>query len=210
MKDFFDTRVIAIIRGISGENLVKVVSALEDGGIKMAEVTLNSPEALSSIEELRELYKDRVHIGAGTVTNLKMAKEAIAAGAEFIVTPNIDPEVIKYCVSKDILITPGAFTPTEIDTAMRCGSEYIKLFPVGNIGAKYIRDILAPFNNAKVIAVGGVTAENCRDYMANGAFGVGVGGNLCKIPDDGNYGRITEYAKLLIDACKGAPFEAER
>lgn len=200
-KDFHETRVIAIIRGIEGEQLENLVTAIKDGGIKMAEVTLNSPNSLKSIEKLRDLHKGKIHIGAGTVTNLKETKEAIAAGAEFIVTPNIDAEVIKYCASRDILITPGALTPTEIELAMRCGSEYVKVFPIRNMGPKYIKDILAPFNKAKLIVVGGINAENCVEYMESGAFGIGIGGNLCTIPKNNDFNEISNYAKKLVTSC---------
>lgn len=200
-EDFIDTRIIAIIRGISGSGLDKLANALYNGGIKMAEITLNSPEALSSIAELKESFQGKMHIGAGTVTNLNDAKEAVRAGAEFIVTPNIDEDVIRYCVSQDILITPGALTPTEVQEALSYGSEFVKIFPIGSMGAKYIKDMLAPFDRAKFVAVGGVNTENCREYIENGAYGVGVGGNLCRIPEDGDFAKVTDYARALIAAC---------
>ncbi len=199
-QDFYDTRVIAILRGAAGKDLEEMAEAICEGGIRFSEVTLNSPDALLSIERLRERFGGRMHIGAGTVTNLKAVREAVAAGAEFIVTPNIDADVIRYCVSNDILITPGALTPTEIEEAMRLGSEFVKVFPVGRLGAGYIKDVMAPYDKAKLIAVGGINAENSEEYRKSGAFGIGVGGSLCKVPEDRDFGKISDYARRLVES----------
>lgn len=200
-QDFLSTRVIAISRGAEGAELDKLVRALYEGGIKLAEVTLNSPGALKSISRLREIYDGKLHIGAGTVLNLQAAKEAAAAGAEFIVTPNIDKDVISYCISKDLFITPGALTPTELIQAMNYGSRYIKMFPAGAMGAGYLKDVFASLSEAKIIAVGGINTGNAGNYLTGGAIGLGVGGSLCRIPADGNYKRNTEYAKELLALC---------
>ncbi len=201
-QDFLNTRVIAISRGASGDELDNMIKALHTGGIKLAEVTLNSPDALQSIYRLREKFDGLIHIGAGTVLNLKAAKEAAAAGAEFIVTPNTDKDVIQYCVSKDLFITPGALTPSEITEAMNYGSRYVKVFPVRTLGPGYLKDVLASLSEAKIIAVGGIDTGNAADYLSNGAIGLGVGGSLCKIPADGDYNRITVYARELLAKCR--------
>ncbi len=201
-KDFLSTRVIAISRGISGPSLEKLIQALEAGGIRLAEVTLNSPDALNSIYRLRQKFGKSIHIGAGTVLNLNAAKEAVGAGAEFIVTPNIDREVIEYCVSKNILIVPGALTPSEIMEAIKYGSRYVKMFPIKTMGAEYLKDVLSSLSEAKIVAVGGINTANAADFIANGAVGLGVGGNLCRIPEDGDYGKISAYAKELLAICR--------
>ena len=200
-QDFLSTRVIAISRGITGSSLDNLIQALQVGGIKLAEITLNSPDALKSISRLREKYDGIMHIGAGTVLNLQSAKEAVAAGAEFIVTPNIDKEVIEYCVSRNLMITPGAFTPSEIVEAIKYGSKYVKLFPIGAMGPGYINDVLVSLSQAKIIAVGGISTDNAASYMTSGAFGLGVGGSLCRVPEDGDYNKLTIYAKELLDIC---------
>lgn len=200
-QQFLNTRVIAISRGAAGVPLEKLIQALYEGGIKLAEVTLNSPDALKSISRLREKFDGIMHIGAGTVLNLQSAKEAVAAGAEFIVTPNVNKEVIQYCVSKELFITPGALTPTEIVEAMSYGSRYIKMFPAGAMGAGYLKDVLAALSEARILAVGGIHTGNAADYLAAGAVGLGVGGSLCRIPEDGDYSKSTAYAKELLAQC---------
>lgn len=200
-QDFLSSRVIAISRGTAGSALDKLIQALQAGGIKLAEITLNSPDALKSISRLREKYDGIIHIGAGTVLNLESAKEAVFAGAEFIVTPNIDKEVIEYCVSRDLFITPGALTPSEIVEAIKYGSKYVKLFPVGSMGTGYLKDVLASLSEAKIVAVGGINAGNAAGYLESGAIGLGVGGSLCRVPEDGDYSKVTVYAKELLAAC---------
>ncbi len=200
--DFSRSRVIAIARGMEYEELSKLVRALTDGGIRLAEVTLNSKDALNSIAKLKERYQNEIHIGAGTVLNLQAVKDAISAGAEFIVTPNMNKQVISYCAERNILITPGAFTPTEIVEAVQSGARYVKVFPVRALGAGYIKDILAPLSDVKLIAVGGVDDMNAEQYMRAGTYGLGVGGNLCRLPEDGDFSRITEYARKLVQTCR--------
>lgn len=201
-QDFLNTRVVAISRGAAGGALDNLAQALYEGGIKLAEVTLNSPDALTSIYRLREKFDGIMHIGAGTVLNLQAAKEAVAAGAEFLVTPNIDKEVIQYCVSKELFIMPGALTPSEIVQAMNYGSRYIKMFPAGAMGPGYLKDVLASLSEARIIVVGGINTGNARDYLASGAIGLGVGGSLCRIPEDGDYTGIKAYAKELLAQCR--------
>ncbi len=201
-QDFLATRVIAISRGTKGEALDNLVQALIAGGIKLAEVTLNSPDAINSIYRLREKYDGIIHIGAGTVLNLKLAKEAAAAGAEFIVTPNIEKEVIRYCLSKELFITPGALTPSEIMEAVKYGSRYVKIFPVRAMGSGYLKDVLASLSEVKVIAVGVIDTGNSADYMKSGVTGLGVGGSLCRIPEDGDFAKLTVYAKDHLSACQ--------
>lgn len=196
-NDFLETRIIAIARGLSGVPLSNMTEALCEGGIKLAEITLNSPDALASITAICKIFGGRMHIGAGTVTTLQEAKDAVSAGAEFIITPNVNQQVIAYCLEREILIMPGALTPTEIAQAIQCGCRYIKIFPAGAMGPDYIRDISAPFGQTRFIPVGGITAENAASYKARGAFGLGVGGNLCRIPEDHDYSRITSYALRL-------------
>lgn len=201
-EDFLDTRIVAIIRGASSEDLDSIVRSLIAGGIKLLEITLNSPNAYNSISAIRQKYGDQVHVGAGTVLSRQMVINSVSSGAEFIVTPNSDIEVIRYCVENDILIMPGALTPSEIKQTIEWGAKYVKIFPIRAFGSQYIRDILAPLNTAKIIAVGGVDSNNATEYKDAGAFGLGVGGSLCKVPVDGNYKRITEDARKLIQIFK--------
>jgi 2-dehydro-3-deoxyphosphogluconate aldolase/(4S)-4-hydroxy-2-oxoglutarate aldolase len=201
---FLDTGIIAIMRGIEGENLIHMVEALYEGGIRLAEVTLNTAGALSAIRELRTRYDGKMFIGAGTVITLEKARQAMDHGAQFVVTPNVDKEIISLCLSNNIPITPGAFTPTEIVTAMSLGCQYIKLFPARALGPAYIRDVLAPLGDARLLAVGGVDARNIGDYIKAGAVGAGVGGSLCKVPINGDYSTVAKEAVSLLAAVRQA------
>ena len=140
-------------------------------------------------------------IGAGTVTCLAQAEEAFAAGAELIVTPNIDPEVIRFCCDRELPITPGAMTPTEVITALNCGSEYVKLFPAGCLGPNYIKQLLGPLKGTKLLAVGGINMENAAEYLAGGAYGLGIGGGLCRVPEDRDFSKVTTAAQALLRVC---------
>lgn len=201
---FLDTGIIAIMRGIEGADLMKMVEALYEGGIRLAEVTLNTPGALSAIRELRTRFDGKMFIGAGTVITLEKAHQAIDAGAQFLVTPNVDPEIIRLCILSNIWITPGAFTPTEIVTAMNLGCRYIKLFPVRALGPAYIKDVLAPLSDARLLAVGGVDAKNIGDYIKAGAVGAGVGGSLCRVPSNREFSLAANEAKALLSAVRQA------
>jgi 2-dehydro-3-deoxyphosphogluconate aldolase/(4S)-4-hydroxy-2-oxoglutarate aldolase len=193
-----ETGVIAIMRGLTGDAVFRVAQALYDGGIRLLEVTMNTDGALDAITRLKETYSQTMRIGAGTVTDRARAISAVNAGAEFVITPNLDYEVIRICQDKNIPIFPGVFTPTEMVNALNAGCAYIKLFPAISMGASYIKNILAPLDNVKIIAVGGVGLENAGDFFRAGVAGVGVGGNLCKVPADGDFSALTRTARELI------------
>ena len=199
-----ETGVVAILRGIGQPALGYMLEALYAGGIQLAEVTLNSPDAPGAIRAARAAWEGRMFIGAGTVLDAAQAEISLEAGAQFIVTPNIHEEVILRCRADGVLIAPGALTPTEIAHAMRLGCRYVKIFPVRAMGETYLRDVLAPLNNARLIAVGGVDAGNIAGYVKQGAVGAGVGGNLCKVPADGNYATITALARDMVAAYRQA------
>lgn len=201
---FVRTRVIAIVRGIPRQLLKPLITALSEGGISLAEITLNSPEALASIAETRSAFEGRVHIGAGTVLDREGAVQALNAGAEFIVTPNVDREVIELCRERDVFILPGALTPTEIVSAMRYGSKYVKVFPASSLGPGYFHEVLAPLNRARLVAVGGINADNAARFIREGAAGVGVGGALCSLDRlrKQDLAGIAETAAKLTACCR--------
>ncbi len=166
-------KIVAIVRGMQLQDVMSVANALYGGGITILEVTLNSPDALLTIEQLSNEYKDKMLIGAGTVLSDKEAKQAIAAGAQFIISPSLDLEVIKATKDAGIVSIPGAFTPTEIHTAYKSGADIVKVFPALN--ADYIKNILAPLNYIPVMPTGGVTADNIIEYQNAGAVAFGIG-----------------------------------
>lgn len=166
-------KIVAIVRGMQSQDVMKVANALYEGGITILEVTLNSPNALAVLEQLSNENKDKMLIGAGTVLSDKEAKQAIAAGAQFIISPSLDIEVIKATKEAGAVSIPGAFTPTEIHTAYKSGADIVKVFPAPNAG--YIKNILAPLNHIPLMPTGGITADNIKEYQNAGAVAFGIG-----------------------------------
>ncbi|MEC0269791.1 bifunctional 4-hydroxy-2-oxoglutarate aldolase/2-dehydro-3-deoxy-phosphogluconate aldolase [Paenibacillus anseongense] len=196
------SKVIAIIRGIEPSQAQPLFEALERGGIALAEVTLNTPNALQIIQMMRKKYEGRMVIGAGTVLNAAYADEAIQAGAQFLISPNVDQGMIEKALASEVLPIPGALTPTEIVQAMNCGASTVKLFPCSSLGPSYLKEIKGPLNDVNLLAVGGITKDNAAAYLEAGAFSVGVGGSLVSLSEiqKGNYKAITTYAEQLMAA----------
>jgi 2-dehydro-3-deoxyphosphogluconate aldolase/(4S)-4-hydroxy-2-oxoglutarate aldolase len=197
------TPVIGILRGISADFFGPLMDAAFQGGLQAIEVTLNTPHAEAMIAAQRSRVPQGRWLGMGTVCNLEMAKRAVDAGAMFLVTPNTDEKVIDFAVDRNVPIVAGAFTPTEVYSAWTGGADMIKVFPCTQLGPRYIRDLLGPFDRVPLVAVGGVTRENVGAYLQAGARAVGVGTSLfgsqaiaCKRPEDivFNVKSFLEYA----------------
>ena len=169
-------KIVAILRGIQADDVLKIAGALSDGGVKIIEVTLNSPNALLVIEQLNSAYGNQLLVGAGTVLDVSHAKAAIAAGAKFLISPNVDIAVIKAAKNAGILSIPGAFTPTEIVTAHNNGADIVKVFPAPD--AAYIKNILAPLNHIKLMPTGGINLTNIKSFKDAGATAFGIGSSL--------------------------------
>jgi len=193
------SKVIVIIRGIEPSQAEPLFAALDAGGIRFAEVTLNTPNALQIIHEMRGKYDGRMAIGAGTVLNARMAEEAVGAGAQFLISPNVDQGTIRLGVDRGVLPLPGAMTPTEIVQAIEWGAPMVKLFPCSSLGPGYVKELRGPLGHVDMLAVGGITKDNAASYLEAGAVGVGVGGSLVSLRDiqESNYAAITAYAKEL-------------
>ena len=203
LNRLLDHKIVAIVRLDSGEDLLHVTDALLNGGISVIEFTMTTPGALGMISQVVERFGHDVLIGAGTVLDPETARAAILAGSEFIVTPTLNLDTIKLCRRYGKPIMPGALTPTEILTAWEAGGDVIKVFPAGQLGgASYLKAVLAPLPQIRVAPTGGVNAENAADYLAAGAVGVGVGGNLVskQAVQSQNWSAITEEAKRLVEA----------
>jgi 2-dehydro-3-deoxyphosphogluconate aldolase/(4S)-4-hydroxy-2-oxoglutarate aldolase len=177
-------KIVAIMRGMPARDSVKLATALYKGGISILEITLNSPNALQVIEELSQQFKDTMLIGAGTVLTAQEATDAINAGAQFIISPALDADVIKTTKNAGKISIPGAYTPTEIVQAHRNGADIIKVFPAPN--AAYIKNILAPLNHLKIMPTGGVNVDNIKDYAAAGAVAFGIGSSLVNSKEEVN------------------------
>ncbi len=170
--------IIGIMRHLSFEDIKAILPIYKEQGLNTVEIAMNTRNADHIIRYAVENYGKDLNIGAGTVCNLVDLNVALEAGAGFIVTPVINPEVIEECVRRRIPVFPGAFTATEIFRAMTLGAEIVKLFPAGSLGPEYIRDIKGPLGQAKLLPTGGINLNNCVQFMKSGAFGLGIGSQL--------------------------------
>lgn len=200
-----DKKIVAIIRGIAYEDGIQTAEALLAGGVTLLEITLNNDGALKLISECKEQYAGKLCVGAGTVLNLDMAKEAVAAGAEYIVSPNLDEKVIDYGLSAGVDVWPGTMTPTEIVRAYEAGASAVKVFPVGALGVNYVKDIRGPLGHIPMMVTGGVNVDNINDFFHAGAIAVGLGGNLVnkQLIKEKKYNDITNLAKQFLSKVKG-------
>lgn len=199
-------KVIAIIRGADADQCVKVAHALYEGGIRLMEITYNQKDPASfrvtanTIHTLAKEFEGRMLIGAGTVTTSELVDLTADAGGKFIISPDCYPDVIRRTLERNMVSIPGALTPTEIMTAHRCGADFVKLFPVAQLGIPYVKAVTAPISHVKLLAVGGVNETNIADYLSAGLRGAGIGGNLAnkKWIEAGEYHRITETAQNIV------------
>ncbi|MDX6747904.1 bifunctional 4-hydroxy-2-oxoglutarate aldolase/2-dehydro-3-deoxy-phosphogluconate aldolase [Polaribacter sp. PL03] len=169
--------IVGIIRGQSLETTLAIVKSYLEAGFYTIEVTMNTPDAEKIIATLVTNFPE-LNVGAGTVCNKEDLEKALNAGSQFIVTPIIDEEIIKTCVSRKIPIFPGAFTPTEIYKAWSLGASAVKIFPATQLGVTYIKDVLGPLNTIKLLPTGGVSKENIKSFFDVGVVGVGMGSSL--------------------------------
>ena len=170
--------IVGIIRAISTDDVTQLLPLYREAGLTTLEITMNTPEAEALIHHARDYYGDSLNIGAGTVCTTADLTKALAAGAQFIVTPIINKSVIHSCVGQGIPIFPGAFTPTEIYEAWSLGATMVKVFPATSLGPGYMKDVKAPLDQVKLLPTGGVTLDNMAEFIRAGADGVGIGSQL--------------------------------
>jgi 2-dehydro-3-deoxyphosphogluconate aldolase/(4S)-4-hydroxy-2-oxoglutarate aldolase len=175
---FNQVPIVGIIRNMSRQHLDKLVEIYAGSGLTTLEVTMNTAGATDIIAGLVQHFGHQLNIGAGTVCSLEDLDLALKAGARFIVTPVMEVEVIKACVKAGIPVFPGAFTPTEIYQAWKLGAPVVKVFPAAKLGPGYIREVLAPLNQIRLLPTGGITLDNFADFLRAGAQGVGIGSGL--------------------------------
>ncbi len=207
LKKILDEKIVAIVRLDSGEQLVHVAEALNAGGISVIEFTCSTPGALEMIKEASGRFGEEVLIGAGTVLDPETARAAILAGAEFIVSPTINPDTIKMCKRYGKPSIAGAMTPSEMLTVWEAGADLVKVFPASVIGGvDYIKAVLAPLPQLRLVPTGGVNADNAAQYLKAGAVVVAVGGNLVdkKVVSRGDWAAITAEAQRLVSAVRNA------
>ena len=203
-------KVVAIVRGLSPEHIVRLGHAFEEGGIGLMEVTYNqrAPETwkdtAKAIEAVEKEFGDRLLVGAGTVITLEQVRMTYEAGGHYLVTPTTQPEIIRAGKALGLGLYPGAFTATEILEAYNAGADAVKVFPVGNLGPGYIKALKAPLSHIPLMAVGGVNDKNAGEFMKAGCVGVGIGGNLVNKEwiENGEWDRITDLARAYMEAVR--------
>ena len=209
IKFIEENKIIAICRGIYGEKLVQLVKALYEGGVKLVEVTFDQKD-VNCIEKTAEAIKTisskfggEIKVGAGTVVKPAFFA-AKNAGAEYILSPNADIEILKIANDLDLVTIPGAMTPSEILEAHNAGADFIKLFPAGTLGLKYAKDIMGPINNVKFIATAGVTPDNLGEFLKLGFVGAGISNYITnkKMVEAGEFEVLTNHAIELVEIAK--------
>jgi 2-dehydro-3-deoxyphosphogluconate aldolase/(4S)-4-hydroxy-2-oxoglutarate aldolase len=201
------SKVIAVLRSSNSADAIELVRAYAEGGIEAIELTTSIPDWESVLAETRRTETHGTCVGLGTVTSVDLAQRAVDAGARFIVSPMFIPDVVQFCLSMNVPVIPGALTPTEVSQAVAAGAELVKVFPVSAVGgASYIKALLAPLPNLKLIPTGGVTPDNAIDFLKAGAVAVGIGSNLA--PKDAlgakNWPAITAAVRDLVTSIRVA------
>ena len=197
--------VIGIMRNIPSAKTEMLASHYLQAGFSTLEVTMNSEHATEVISTLAGKFGHQLNIGAGTVLTLRDLDKALAAGATFIVTPVLNEDVIQACVLGNVPVFPGAYTPTEIYKAWALGAAMVKVFPATRLGASYIKEVLAPLNQIKLVPTGGITIDNFIDFLKAGATGLGVGSQLLNpehIKND-NWNSLDKLLSEFVEKYKG-------
>ena len=200
-----DSGVIGIIRVSSAQDLIRIAKALCEGGLSCLEITMTTPGALRAIEEAREELPD-VLMGAGTVLDAATARQAILAGAQFLVTPTVALDVIETAHRYGVPVIPGAMTPTEILTCWEAGADMVKVFPAEVLGPNFIKAVHGPLPQIPLVPTGGITADNAGEFIRAGAAMVCAGSWLVdkKAVAEGRYEVLTENARWLVEAVRKA------
>jgi len=199
-----DTGIVAIIRSPSPDQLVDVAEALLAGGVEVVEITFTVPRAPQVLQQIADRLGDRVLLGAGTVLDSETARIALLAGAQFIVSPTVNPDVIRLCRRYDKLVIPGAFTPTEVLTAWETGADLVKVFPSDFVGPGYLKILKGPLPQVRLLPTGGVTLASAPAFLEAGAFAVGISSALVEPAAlvSGDLRRIESLARQFIDVVK--------
>ena len=205
-------KLVAIVRGVESDKCLKVAQALYDGGIRLMEVTYDQKnpdswkQTAQAIGDIAKAFEGKMLVGAGTVTSTELVELTHEAGGMFIISPDCNVDVIRRTRELGMVSMPGVLTPTEIMTAHNAGADIVKVFPISDLGVGYLKAVRAPISHVKMMVVGGINEKNIGQYLAAGAVGAGIGGNLANRAwiDAGEFDKITETAKALVQAVKEA------
>ena len=200
LERILDKKVIAVIRVKEEEKLKKVIEAIYSGGISVIEITMTVPNAIKLIESISKTFEKEITIGVGSVLNKTIAEDAIKAGAKYVVSPIFKKEIIETAHKYNLPSMPGAFTPTEIQTAYESGADVVKVFPADIVGMSFFKSILAPLPHLKLMPTGGVSLDNAGDWLKAGACAVGVGTALLdkNAIKNEQYDILTSNAKRIV------------
>lgn len=196
--------IIAVVRKIEPSKTLKVIESLVKGGVTGLEITIDSDDALSLIKKAKEEFGTEAVVGAGTVLDGIAARDAIAAGAEFIFAPTLSKETIQVSNRYGKIVIPGVMTPTEMLQAYEWGADAVKIFPASVVGSKFIKDVKGPLGHIPIVPTGGINLDNVGEFIRAGAIAVGVGGSLMNIQyiEDSNWEALTELAEQFTDTVK--------
>jgi Entner-Doudoroff aldolase len=198
--------VVAVIRADSSAQLMDVAKALEAGGVTAMEVTMTTPNAIDVIRAVRAEMGDRVLMGVGTVLDTETCRAALLAGAQFVVTPVMKPDVIQLCNRYSVPIVAGAYTPTEALAAHEAGADFIKIFPADGLGPGYIKALKAPLPQLQIIPTGGVDIHTAGDFIRAGCAAVAAGGSLVskEVLKSGDWAKLSDTARAFVKAVADA------
>ena len=204
LRHVLDCGIVAVVRSPDSQQLVDVVRALADGGVTVVEITMTVPNALDVLKQVRQTLGDKVLLGAGTVLDPETARAVLLAGAEYIVAPTVNLDVIKLCQRYDKLVMPGAFTPTEILTAWEAGADIVKVFPADVVGPAFFKAVKGPLPQIRLMPTGGVDLTTASAFLKAGACCLGVGGQLVEptAVAGRNFTRIRELAEKYVAVVK--------
>ncbi len=197
LRRVLDSGIVAVVRSHDSQQLVEVVRALADGGVTTVEITMTVPHALDVLRAVRQALGERLLLGAGTILDPETARAALLAGAEYLVAPTVNLDVIRLCQRYDKLVMPGAFTPTEILTAWEAGADIVKVFPAEVLGPPFFKALRGPLPQIRLMPTGGVDLTTAREFLAAGACCLGVGSQMVepKAVADRNFDRIRDLAR---------------
>src|SRR5262245_24204187 len=210
IKQIEETGLVPVVRAASSDEAMRVIDAINEGGVSVLELTMTVPGAVGVIEEVVEKYGSAATVGAGTVLDPETARACILAGAQFVVSPSLNLDTIAMCRRYSVPVMPGALTPTEVVTAWSSGADFVKVFPCGSVGgASYIKNLKGPLPHIKFIPTGGVSLKTAADFIKAGSSALGVGTDLVDVKAirAGDAGVVTERAKQFVEIIKQARAE---